>query len=109
MSANNDVTKRIGRIILAERKKKGWTRAQLAEKSGLSNQTISNLETGLKPNCKIKTLINLIETLNLRADYVLGTSIYPLDLENEIQTLSNEQKDLIISIMRSLKEYERKK
>ena len=37
---------RIGRFIAEERKKKGWTQKQLAEKLGISDKTVSKWECG---------------------------------------------------------------
>ena len=37
---------RIGRFIAGERKKKGWTQKQLAEKLGISDRTVSKWECG---------------------------------------------------------------
>ena len=62
------ILKNIGDMIQAERAKKGWSMAQLAEISGISSSLISDLENnkGKVPN--IFTLISIARALNLTDD-----------------------------------------
>lgn len=53
--ALSELHERIGRRVKAMRVLRGVTQAQLAEKTGMSTQTLSNLELG-KVNCRLDTL-----------------------------------------------------
>ena len=53
-----DIYKRIGFNLLKERRLKGWTQEQLAEKSGVSRSRISKIEYG-KENFYIESLFLL--------------------------------------------------
>jgi transcriptional regulator with XRE-family HTH domain len=48
------------------RKQRGWSRAELAERAGLSEATISRLESGNYERWSIRTLKRLAEALDLR-------------------------------------------
>lgn len=62
------ILRNIGEMIKAARNNKGWSMAQLAEKSGISSSLISDLENnkGKVPN--ICTLISIARALNLADD-----------------------------------------
>ena len=46
------------------RKKRRWTQAELAEKSGVSRATIAGIESGAIKNVKTDTLLKLSSALN---------------------------------------------
>lgn len=54
----------IGNLIRRQRKKLGLTQAQLGERVGLRQATVSLLETG-NPAARIDTLLALLATLDL--------------------------------------------
>lgn len=62
------ILRNIGEMIKTARNNKGWSMAQLAEKSGISSSLISDLENnkGKVPN--IFTLISIARALNLADD-----------------------------------------
>lgn len=62
-----DIYKRIGFNILKQRRLKGWTQEQLAEKSGVSRSRISKMEHG-KENFNIESLFLLAQSLEI--DYI---------------------------------------
>lgn len=58
-------TKEIGERIKAARKNNGWTQKELAQKTNLSQQTISFIENGCT-NITMKTFKKIADALNLR-------------------------------------------
>ena len=59
-----DTYKRIGFNLLKQRRLKGWTQEQLAEKSGVSRSRISKIEYG-KENFYIESLFLLAQSLEI--------------------------------------------
>lgn len=103
MEQYNELLSNIGQVIFKERKSQKLTRAALAEKAGLSIQTINKVEHGQK----IETFVAILKALNLSADYVLGNIIEDNSIEWEINSLSARQKAFLLSVLRSLKEYDK--
>lgn len=60
----------MGLRIAQRRKELHWTQEQLAEKMGVSLQTISNIELGKKA-VRPENLANLCTYLDISADYIL--------------------------------------
>lgn len=106
MEDNKERLLRIGKLIHIERKRKKLTRAVLAEKAGLSIQTIGNIENGNQCNFKIDTFLLLIDALDLSADYVIGLDKKSSGLEAECRTLTEKQKCFVLSMIKRLKEYD---
>ena len=67
------ILEEIGCRLKNKRKSLNYTREQLAEKTGLSVQTIDKIESG-KRDIRISTLIALSKTLGVSTDYILGLS-----------------------------------
>ena len=59
-----DIYKRIGFNLLKQRRLKGWTQEQLAERSGVSRSRISKMENG-KENFNIESLILIAQSLEI--------------------------------------------
>lgn len=55
---------RLGELIRAVRKEKGWSQDELAERSGLNASTISLLERG-KHAPELGTLMRIVEALGM--------------------------------------------
>ena len=55
---------RIGFNLLKQRRLKGWTQEQLAEKSGVSRSRISKMENG-KENFNIESLFLIAQSLEI--------------------------------------------
>lgn len=58
--------KQLGAALQRERKRQGLTQAQLAEKAGLRQQTISAVEGG-KPRSELQVIFDMIAALGLEA------------------------------------------
>lgn len=54
------------------RKRKGWTQQKLAEKTGLSFNTITKIEQGIGDSPNLKTLLKLSEALEIGIDELVG-------------------------------------
>lgn len=61
--------KQIGNIIRRTRKHRGWTQAQLADRAGLRQETISLIETG-HPAAKLDTILVILAALDLEFQVV---------------------------------------
>ena len=60
--------------IIEERKKNGWTQEDLAQKLGVSRQSVSKWEsTGAVPD--LKKIIQLADLFGVRTDYLLKDEI----------------------------------
>ena len=60
----------IGDRIQDARNAKGWKQPELAERMGVSTQTIVNIETGAK-GTRLANFVKLCEILEVSADYIL--------------------------------------
>jgi transcriptional regulator with XRE-family HTH domain len=54
------------------RKQKGWTQQKLAEKTGLSFNTITKIEQGIGDSPTLKTLLKLVDVLEVGLDELVG-------------------------------------
>jgi transcriptional regulator with XRE-family HTH domain len=64
---------RFGLTVRALRRRRGWTQAQLAARCGLSQSTVSDVETGHAFTCTVDTLARVIGVLGVRLQVkVLG-------------------------------------
>ena len=59
-----EIYKRIGFNLLKQRRLKGWTQEQLAEKSGVSRSRISKMENGME-NFNIESLFLIAQSLEI--------------------------------------------
>lgn len=65
----------LGEKLKKIRTDKGMTQALLAEKSGFTQETISNLEMGKSPNPKLATLVQIAEALGITLHDWLGFKV----------------------------------
>lgn len=61
-------TETIGDLIRRKRLEKGWTQTELAERTGLSQRTISGLETGTRKATRNAAFIPLMDALGISYD-----------------------------------------
>ena len=62
----------IGKRIKEFRKNKGWSQQKLAERSGLSFNTITRIEQGIGDSPTLKTLLKLSEAFEIGLDELVG-------------------------------------
>ena len=62
-------------IIKYERKQRGLTQHQLADKLSIPRSTLSNIELGLN-SMSIELLIKFADFFEVSTDYLLGRTIY---------------------------------
>ena len=104
--------KEISKRVKAARKIAKLTQAELAEKINISTNAVAKLETNLM-TASLQTLINISNVLDLDIDYLLfGESKdnneptnADVFLTNQIQKLSQKDKDFVIHIINGLKIY----
>ena len=65
---------RIGRFIAEERKKKGWTQKQLAEKLNISDKTVSKWECG-NGFPEVSLLLPLCDELGITVNDLLSGEV----------------------------------
>jgi transcriptional regulator with XRE-family HTH domain len=83
----------MGKRISKRRKELGMTQEDLAEKAGLTSQTVSTAETGAKA-LRPQNIVKLCRALDTSADYLLFGEISNVDLgilSEEIAALPPEQ------------------
>lgn len=66
----NEFAVKMGKRIFEQRKSVGMTQEQLAEKIGVSVQTISYTEQGIK-TLRPENIVKLCKTLGVTTDYIL--------------------------------------
>lgn len=66
----------MGNKIREYRKKKKMTQAELAQKSGVSRVTISQLEAGIERNTSSKTLLSIAKALNSTVDEIFLPPVF---------------------------------
>ena len=98
-----------GRHVKALRRARGLTQEDLAERSGLSTDTIRRLERGsFSPS--MDTIGKLCRGLALTrstlfAGYELGERELSLELVDAIAGLSDAEKDLALNLIEAIREY----
>ncbi|MBT2735328.1 helix-turn-helix domain-containing protein [Bacillus sp. ISL-7] len=58
-----------GKKVLMARAEKGWTITRLADESGVTRKTISEIEKGFKSNIRISTINQIAVTLGKPVEY----------------------------------------
>ena len=93
MNDSNTSAKAIGTRIMLRRKQLGLTQEQAAEKSGLSHQFFSSVETGRK-NLRAESVIRVASALETSTDYILTGATNEKDTEritNMLTQLSGDE------------------
>ena len=61
----------IGRRIADRRKHKGWSQAELAERTGLTPKYISKIETTKSPSLSISSILKLCAALDVMPNFLM--------------------------------------
>ncbi len=85
--SDNNLSKTIGHRIMLRRKQLGYTQEQAAEKSDLSHQFFSTVETGRK-NIRAESIIKVARALEVSTDYLLTGAVNQVDVNNITKSLS---------------------
>jgi transcriptional regulator with XRE-family HTH domain len=104
--------KGIGQRIRKRRLYTGLTQKMLAEKSGISEKYLSNIENG-NSHFSFPVLLSIANNLNLSADYILGDNLayngivsgndsIRREIVQELSTLSKEKQEYILECARLL-------
>jgi len=104
--------KGIGQRIRNRRLYIGLTQKMLAEKSGISEEYLSNIENG-NSHFSFPVLIGIANNLNLSADYILGDNLVyngilsgddavRQEIVQELSTLSKEKREYILECAKLL-------
>jgi transcriptional regulator with XRE-family HTH domain len=99
--------------IKESRRIKGLTQERLAELTGLSSNFIAKIESN-NSTISLQTLVKIANTLDISIDYLLQET----DLQNEseadllikgmLKTFDEQDKDLLIDLIRDIKVYKSK-
>jgi len=82
----NDTAKRLLARIRLLREARGLTQEAFAERAGLTYKHYQQVESGLKPNFRIDTLIKLAEGLGLKLTELVDLDAPPPALAEDDQT-----------------------
>ena len=84
----DDLLKQVGYRILSRRKQLRMTQAELAEKAGITPQTVSSAELGKKA-LRPENIIRISSALGISTDYLLLGEINACDHSTLISKISN--------------------
>ena len=103
----NEVSKKIGKRLQAQRKRAGLTQAELSEKIGISEHYLSAVERGVN-QLKYETLIAAMNILGCSADDIFcdvttrGQQIITCELNERLNGLDAEEKARILTVLDTL-------
>jgi transcriptional regulator with XRE-family HTH domain len=77
--------------LKAARQRRGWSREELAIRSGLSWSAITQIESGRRTNLRPATVVALATALGVTADYLLGSELPTASLlEHELLLFADD-------------------
>ncbi len=92
----------IGNKLYEIRNKKLLSRAEVAEKSEISDRTYADIERG-STNMRIETLLKICEALNITPNDILVSDkvaeITEKDIANTIKDCSNNEKETALKLL----------
>ena len=102
--------KRLGERIREERRKLGFTQAQLAEAVDISDTYMGSIERGER-SLTLDTLVRLVNRLGVTVDYLLADSVTDSDanIMNQFKQIIDNQpmdrKQMAINVLRTIFSY----
>lgn len=93
-----------GARLRQQRKQKGWTIEQFAERVGLSPNYMGDLERGLKLP-RFETFLRIVEVLDISADALIRDSVTPAsyvatdEVTRKLAQLTPQQKKAAVDIL----------
>ena len=103
-----DKLEKIGHRIQKARKQKNLTQIQFAELLNISTSHLSDIETG-RTNFGIDILMNITETLQVSADYLLRTdipevaAIHSREIDAILKDCSASETEMLIKMLSDVK------
>lgn len=98
----------LGKKIREERLKQGLTQEVLGEKIDSTGSYIGQIERGER-NASMEKVLLIAEELKISLDYLVGNTnnLRYIDekLQEEIKGATNEQKEMLVDIMKIIKKY----
>ena len=99
--------RKIGEIVRAERKRRGWTQEVLAERISVSPQYVSQIENG-RANISLEKVVELATAFRISTDTLLGSrkgswKEEQTRAEKILQDCTNYEYEVIIGLMESTK------
>ena len=74
MDSDDTSAARVGGSLLAARKRRGWTREELAYRSGVSYAAIAQIESGRRKDVRLTSLTALADALAVTLDHLVSRS-----------------------------------
>lgn len=99
--------KLIGRRIRNKRMARNFSQTDLANRIGVSNPHISNIERG-KTKVSLQTLVDIANALNTTLDEIMcdnvpeAKGVYIKDIANEINTCDSEDLKIVLDVVKTL-------
>ena len=93
----------IGNKLLALRKRKGLTQAQLAEIAGLSDRAYADIERGTV-NMRMQTILRICQALHITPDEIFTDNSEPCKLQEEevlhlLNSCTEQEKETALALL----------
>ena len=105
----SDLLNQIGMRIWERRKQMRFTQEELAEKAGVTSQTISNAEHGTKA-LRPENIVKICTALEISTDYLLlgienqSAELSSDEIRNQINNLSTANRKIVLELIKIMNE-----
>ena len=91
-----DSDAKVGELLKAARRQRGWSQGELAKRSGISQSTIWRIENGLIAEPKIGIMLRLAEALGLDIHQLIGQpSLVSSEEPGQVEVLEEQEEHRI--------------